>query len=83
MESSKKRDHAVSSFLFWIGGILTFLGFLWPGWVWILLTPGDVEMLTLAALTVIGIVGVLILIAGGFRRAREKSVQEDGQSHLP
>ncbi len=70
----KKNDHVVSNALFGVGSVFTFLGFVWPGWLWVLNTPGDVEMLTMAVLTIVGVAGVLILIAGGVRRLYEKKL---------
>lgn len=64
----KKNNHTVSNALFAVGAVFTFLGFIWPGWLWVLNTPGDVEMLSMAVITVVGMAGVLSLIAGGFRR---------------
>ena len=71
MESKQKPSHSVSTALFVIGGLMAFVGFVFPGWVWLLNTPGDVEMLPLAAITLVGIVGVISLVAGGFRRLYE------------
>lgn len=68
----KRSNHAASKALFGLGAVLAFIGFVWPGWAWVLLTPGDVEMLPMAAITVVGLLGVVILIAGGFRRVYEK-----------
>lgn len=76
----KKNKHASSNTLLGLGAVLTFLGFVWPGWLWVMLTPGDVEMLPLAAITIVGIAGILILIVGALWRVREsrkKAAQEE------
>jgi len=74
--SERKPSHTVSTVLFCVGGILSFVGFIFPGWVWLLNTPGDVEMLPLAAITLVGIVGVLSLVVGGFRRLYENRIKK-------
>jgi hypothetical protein len=80
----KRNNYSISNTLLVLGGLLTILGFIYPGWALVLLTPGDVEMLPLAAITLVGFAGVLGLIAGGVLRIREskKFVQED-QTRLP
>jgi|688.fasta_scaffold245471_3 hypothetical protein len=74
-------NHEVSNFLFGIGGVLTFLGFIFPGWLWILSTPGDVEMISLALVTLVGVAGFLTMSAGRAKRASEdkKSLETDNE----
>lgn len=67
----KNADHAESNFLFVLGGILAFLGFVYPGWIWVLSTPGDVEMISLVVITAVGAIGVLIIAVAAFKRFRE------------
>ena len=75
----KKRDHALSNTLLGTGVVLTFIGFVCPGWCWVLCTPGDVEMLPLVLLTIAGTAGVVFILAGGFTRLRESRDLSDLQ----
>lgn len=47
-----------------IGFLLTFLGFVYPGWAWVLSTSGDTEMLSLLVASVVGITGIVLIITG-------------------
>lgn len=79
-----RSNYSISNTLLVLGGLLTILGFIYPGWAWVLLTPGDVEMLPLAAITLVGFAGVLSLIAGGVLRIREsKKFGQEDQTRLP
>jgi hypothetical protein len=67
--------HSFLSPLIIIGFVMTFLGFVFPGWLWLLNTPGDTEMITLGAATACGIIGVILMLIGfafiGFERAKK------------
>ena len=77
MESDLKPSHLISSLLFGCGGIFAFVGFIFPGWLWLLNTPGDVEMLPLAFITLLGVFGLVLLAAAPIRRHFEtRSFQE-------
>jgi hypothetical protein len=54
-----------------LGALMAFAGFVFPGWLWCLLTPGDVEMITLAAASLCGIVGLFLLLFGVILLIRE------------
>jgi hypothetical protein len=69
--SSKHINHTQSAILFWVGGLLAFIGFVFPGWLWVLTTPGDVEMLPLTAITAIGIAGIIVLLIAVLKRVNE------------
>ncbi len=47
-----------------IGGTLAFLGFVCPGLLWCLNTPGDTEMITLITAGVIGALGSVVFLFG-------------------
>ncbi|MCA0315410.1 MAG: hypothetical protein LCH63_16455 [Candidatus Melainabacteria bacterium] len=73
-----------------VGAVFTFLGFIWPGWLWVLSTPGDVEMMTMAVMTAVGIIGLVVFGVGvlGFvkQRRSEKGEIEGGgipQKRMP
>ncbi|MDX1988997.1 MAG: hypothetical protein SFV17_20085 [Candidatus Obscuribacter sp.] len=51
---------------------LTFLGFVWPGWLRVLSTPGDVEMLTMAVMTAVGIIGCVVFSVGAVGSIQQK-----------
>jgi len=57
------------------GAVLAFIGFIFPGLLWAFKTPGDVEMISLIFMTVIGTLGLALLVAGlvaaGFIRTRK------------
>lgn len=55
-----------------VGAVLTFLGFIWPGWLWVLSTPGDVEMLTMAVMTAVGIIGCVVFSVGAVGSIQQK-----------
>lgn len=60
----KKNNCYLSKAALVVGAGLTFLGFIWPGWLWVLSTPGDVEMLTMAVMTAVGIIGLVVFGVG-------------------
>jgi cytochrome c biogenesis protein CcdA len=68
MESDLRPSHLISNLLFGCGAIFTFVGFIFPGLLWLSITPGDVEMLPLAAITLIGFLGLALLAIAPFRR---------------
>ena len=77
MESDLRPSYLISNLLFGCGAIFAFVGFIFPGLLWLLITPGDVEMLPLAAITLIGILGLGLLAVAPFRRYFEtKSFKE-------
>ncbi|MBK9202942.1 MAG: hypothetical protein IPL73_10995 [Candidatus Obscuribacter sp.] len=47
-----------------IGAIMAFLGFVFPGLYWCLNTPGDTEMISLAAALLFGLAGVIVALYG-------------------
>ncbi|HEY9679488.1 MAG TPA: hypothetical protein V6C76_15880 [Drouetiella sp.] len=64
----------VPSMLIIAGAVLTFIGFVFPGLLWAFRTPGDVEMVSLIFMTLVGTVGLALMVAGlvaaGVIRAR-------------
>jgi hypothetical protein len=47
-----------------VGAVLAFIGFVFPGLLWAFKTPGDVEMISLIFMTVVGTFGLALLAAG-------------------
>ncbi|HEY9731766.1 MAG TPA: hypothetical protein V6C89_07630 [Drouetiella sp.] len=76
---SKFGTHKISIALFCVGGVLCFIGFVFPGWLWLLNTPGDVEMLPLVAITLVGFAGVVTLVIAGIRRVAESRQSNPAQ----
>jgi hypothetical protein len=74
--SKSKSNHRTSNILFGIGAVLMFAGFIFPGWLWLVNTPGDVEMLPLAAIILVGILGVVLFVAAVVKRFLENKVAE-------
>lgn len=71
-KSHEKNDCYVSKAALVVGAVLTFLGFIWPGWLWVLCTPGDVEMLTMAVMTAVGIIGCVVFSLGAVGSIQQK-----------
>lgn len=74
----KKNNCNLSKAALFVGAVLTFLGFIWPGWLWVLSTPGDVEMLTMAVMTAVGIIGCVVFCVGAAGSVQQK-LSEKGE----
>ncbi len=72
MEKNKNKmsNHRLSTVLFCAGGAMSFFGFVFPGWAWVLMTPGDTEMVPLTLVTIVGILGLILVLVAAFRRFR-------------
>lgn len=76
MESNNKnpQNHTTANAFLVVGGIMSFFGFIFPGWAWVLSTRGDTEMLPLAAITIVGVIGVILCIVGAVKRLKKGQV---------
>ena len=74
--SNSKNKHLASNILFAVGAVMMFIGFVFPGWLWLLNTPGDMEMLPLAAITIAGVLGLIMIIGAFVKRRLEKKLSK-------
>lgn len=77
----KSEQNSFSKAFVLIGLVLSFLGFVYPGWTWLMLTPGDTEMISLVGVTAVGAIGLVLLIIGSMEILLEKiSQRSDGNN---
>lgn len=78
MENEKPRQTNIfSNLLFWIGSLLTFMGFIFPGWAWMLMFPSKTDTMPNSVMTVLGATGLLLLGIATVKRIRDNRIRDN------
>lgn len=64
MTSEPSNRNRTATVLVVIGLFFSFAGFVFPGLFWAFNTPGDVEMISLIFMSGIGLLGLVLVLAG-------------------